>query len=676
MSATRRGGAGQPDAPAGARGRTPAPSASPFVEAIGPAGDAFEQEADRMAAAIVRDGPAQATAAWSAASTATGNIQRKCADCEREEEEQIRRSPKTRAASREAAPAAAAVELPAKMPEADASAGPAQAASAWLVDDEGQPSHGQMRKTAFLAVLRREICASVDDAMSGTGRDSAGCPWIDHWLGYYEGRSAAQVERALRKYAPEAGAAASARDYLPFVATRVRASADRYAATGEISGVPDDMPGGGLAGGLLGVFGGMFFKARPGGARLSAERPESVRASLGAGRPLEGDVRSRMESAFGASFSRVRVHTDATAARLSDRLNAHAFAVGAHVAFGAGTYRPGSPVGDALIAHELAHVVQQGGAERAESGHEARRVPVSAALEQDADRAAVGAVSGLWGGARMRPGGLSQIRSGLTLSRCSSSERTMKPLGECTEIADKDWRKSVRDAPDEEARLGLIQGRLCHSTVRMAGTNCPTQEFPDDYAAVPTINYDPDLNRKTKYAATRKCDGSGRGGGSLGANAGHAFTATDPGGTEQKKYIVLGPRVLDRGPLEPKRVAEHELFHAEYHLGDSKPDRDLQEIEAYVQDFKKYFARMGSMKRGPQLPDGSQPDIYFGADWSNLENHYRKVSKKDRQPHLEILAKYYKDAAATTKTLMQEWMKRHEDFEVVVDLRTELKLPK
>ncbi|HEX4953042.1 MAG TPA: DUF4157 domain-containing protein [Thermoanaerobaculia bacterium] len=60
-------------------------------------------------------------------------------------------------------------------------------------------------------------------------------------------------------------------------------------------------------------------------------------------------------------FSRVRVHAGADAAREADQLGARAFTVGSNVYFGAGQYAPGTPAGDRLLGHELAHVVQQGG---------------------------------------------------------------------------------------------------------------------------------------------------------------------------------------------------------------------------------------------------------------------------------------------------------------------------
>jgi hypothetical protein len=81
------------------------------------------------------------------------------------------------------------------------------------------------------------------------------------------------------------------------------------------------------------------------------------------GRPLDGQARAFMEPRFGADFGGVRVHTDARAAESARAVDAVAYTVGSDVVFGAGEYRPGTAAGDRLIAHELAHVVQQGGAQ-------------------------------------------------------------------------------------------------------------------------------------------------------------------------------------------------------------------------------------------------------------------------------------------------------------------------
>ncbi len=69
-----------------------------------------------------------------------------------------------------------------------------------------------------------------------------------------------------------------------------------------------------------------------------------------------------MEGAFGHNFKNVKVHTDSRATGLSRSMHAKAFTISNHIAFGAGEYQPGTITGDDLIAHELAHVVQQSGA--------------------------------------------------------------------------------------------------------------------------------------------------------------------------------------------------------------------------------------------------------------------------------------------------------------------------
>ena len=93
-----------------------------------------------------------------------------------------------------------------------------------------------------------------------------------------------------------------------------------------------------------------------------ARAPASVHDVLrGPGQPLEAATRAYMEPRFGHSFAHVRVHADARAAESAAAVGAHAYAVGRDVVFGAGRYAPGSMDGRRLIAHELAHVVQQSG---------------------------------------------------------------------------------------------------------------------------------------------------------------------------------------------------------------------------------------------------------------------------------------------------------------------------
>ena len=77
------------------------------------------------------------------------------------------------------------------------------------------------------------------------------------------------------------------------------------------------------------------------------------------GQPLDASTRALMEPRFGYDFSRVRVHTDAQAARSAEAVHANAYTAGPNVVFGAGRYAPHSSQGQQLMAHELTHVVQQ-----------------------------------------------------------------------------------------------------------------------------------------------------------------------------------------------------------------------------------------------------------------------------------------------------------------------------
>ncbi|MCP5116555.1 MAG: DUF4157 domain-containing protein [bacterium] len=74
---------------------------------------------------------------------------------------------------------------------------------------------------------------------------------------------------------------------------------------------------------------------------------------------LPDSIRSYFEPRFGYDFSHVRVHTGRTAEQVANSLNASAYTLSNHIVFGARQYAPDSTVGRRLLAHELAHVVQQ-----------------------------------------------------------------------------------------------------------------------------------------------------------------------------------------------------------------------------------------------------------------------------------------------------------------------------
>lgn len=116
-----------------------------------------------------------------------------------------------------------------------------------------------------------------------------------------------------------------------------------------------------------------------------ANHAAPMEGSLGPERLLDPRTRTRMESLFSHDFGAVCVHADAHAASAARANGSLAFTVANRVVFGQGQYRPDTVFGEHLIAHELAHVVQQtrGGG----SG-----IP-SARSEAEADRAGAAAAS-------------------------------------------------------------------------------------------------------------------------------------------------------------------------------------------------------------------------------------------------------------------------------------------
>jgi hypothetical protein len=223
----------------------------------------------------------------------------------------------------------------------------------------------------------------------------------------------------------------------------------------------------------------VLFKRR-GDAAPAAADPAAVRRELDEGHAQPSSAAATIQRAVGGpDITAVRVHTDSSAARAADSFDARAFTIGSDIAFGPGEFRPGTLEGDALIAHELAHVVQQRSAPasvdaaRSDGANEG-------ALEEEADAAAVEVVSALHGhtGAGRTGGLLSRMRTGLRLQRCGKShgDSVVKTMGKANT---KDPGSGVWYWPNyraeadkgvpgftwkEEYRLGFAQTKLLART--------------------------------------------------------------------------------------------------------------------------------------------------------------------------------------------------------------------
>ena len=260
--------------------------------------------------------------------------------------------------------------------QADADAAPGGALL--TADDAGDPGVGRMTVSAFLDAVETDV-TEVAAAELGPMFEVTGCPWLEHWISYYRQRTPGDVEDALRRYAPEAATAKTASQYVDLVVARVREGITAWRTTGKTPEPPADSPGA-----PPDLAPEPAFSLRAGSTR-PAVSSSRLGGSLGSGERLDGALGGELGSAYGADLSGVRVHTGGAAARAVSSFGARAVTVGRDIAFAPGEYEPGTAVGDALIAHEVAHVVQQTaptlGAGTADT----------AALEQDADRAAIDA---------------------------------------------------------------------------------------------------------------------------------------------------------------------------------------------------------------------------------------------------------------------------------------------
>jgi hypothetical protein len=236
-----------------------------------------------------------------------------------------------------------------------------------IVEDSQTVAAGQMHRSEFLTTLRDALIRECDIEFAEVGRTAKECPYILRTIGHYASGPLSALLRVIRHFAhPPAGA--DAHGLIRSVTQRARVAARNIAKKSDRK---------------------VQAKSENSNARLPAHDPVTIRSQLGSGRPLDTPVRGNMERSFDTSFAAVRIHDDVTAARFNKELGAHAFAVGNDIAFGAGEYQPGTATGDALIAHELAHTIQQGSRAPEASGSADDQ-----ALEQQADRAASAATHG------------------------------------------------------------------------------------------------------------------------------------------------------------------------------------------------------------------------------------------------------------------------------------------
>ena len=222
------------------------------------------------------------------------------------------------------------------------------------------------------------------EELRGSDWTAEGCPYIDYWLGYYQTRSAGDLEAALRRYAPGAESAVTSADYLPFVAERVRLAVRRWRATGNIEAPELPQPD---------------------------STPAVIETRFVAAQPLQSQTRTRMAAGFGHDVGDVRIYDRGDGLSRANETSARALTIGRTIVLGPDTYKQGEMFGDLLLAHEIAHTMQQSRTSAASSA------PVIAD-ELGADHIAATAVARMQGVDTARPS--VGAPRGLALRRCNS----------------------------------------------------------------------------------------------------------------------------------------------------------------------------------------------------------------------------------------------------------------
>lgn len=185
------------------------------------------------------------------------------------------------------------------------------------------------------------------------------------------------------------------------------------------------------------------------GVAEGAEQAVAI-ASTGGGSSLPIGIMRKFEESLGTDLSSVRVHTGGPSQHAAESVGARAYTIGQDIHFGANHYDPSSAAGEHLLAHEVAHTVQQRGG----SPTRMNKLEVSAptdSFEHEADRAADAMIRGA----------VATVGSGSGVSRRTLWRGTDKSLNKTAAEAneashaenDKGWNYGSDDLYDKEGEL-------------------------------------------------------------------------------------------------------------------------------------------------------------------------------------------------------------------------------
>ena len=315
------------------------------------------------------------------------------------------------------------------------------------------------------------------------------------------------------------------------------------------------------------------------------------------GRPLDDATRGFMEQRFEHDFSAVRVHHDARAAESADAVHAQAYTVGRNVVFGAGRYEPSTDEGQRLLAHELTHVVQQGGAE-----YGAGPLPVS--RPDDATEREAAAVSSAW-----RPGSSNAVTHGHSAALLRQPDPKKQP----TAAQNYQQALTTLQTKDPEVYRYLSKTTLNSKQTVHSGTAVDASTTP-----------------ATKIVFDFKLDVKA---GTLAAGRDAAFTGGSPVLAQKGPDVTLTADmtmdVSTAATANPAALAEalyHEGIHLLLFIEDLIPPPTASKHATSFAGYRK--TATASAKKAPTLAD---LETYMAKDWATRKVAAHPDAKKAAQ---------------------------------------------
>lgn len=344
----------------------------------------------------------------------------------------------------------------------------------------------------------------------------------------------------------------------------------------------------------------------PEGGEVGADVESRINVARGAGRPMPTDVGGKMQRAFGADLGRVRLHDDAESHDLNRSMQARAFTTNNDIFLGDSAPTLSSSAGMKLLAHELTHVVQQGGGVQRSTDVDvaADRSGVVRRVTQPGDLAAaqLRATGALAAHRKDRAALMKIVRAG-----AKSSDRRTKNA--CQWILDGRTKlyalNATGDRDDRIAHLG--EDPTTTETWFPEGNGGPG-DLNDAVAAYNPLDLDDQAN---------VCIDTDDGPSTNGWN-GAGFIAVMMGGGQMKKATVLETlRHEVQHDADKNRVKEQNAVAI---VGDVQADADdmAKCFEAYKTEYRAYTYQ-GTSGRSYNRLSATKVVTKYGFKWSERQ---------------------------------------------------------